>query len=94
MWKLKCTVAPSSKYPFISLSLLDAPLALSSEIGFHPQIIRRTYTHYLHARSKVVFVSQLNQCEGKYSGKPEEGVRMLLRNTETTFQLHMTLLKK
>ena len=85
---------PSSNYPLISVSLLDAPLVLSSVIGFHHQIIRWTDTLYLHSRSKVGSKSPLNHCEGKNVRKLEEGCGMLLRNTETTFQLHMTPVNK
>jgi hypothetical protein len=87
----------SSKYPFISASLFDAPEVLpkvSCGIGLHYKIIRWTYTFYLHARSKVGFVSPLDHCEGKNSGNPEDGGGMLLRNTENTFQLHMMSVNK
>jgi len=57
-------------------------------------MIRRTYTLYLDSRSKVGFVLPFNHCEGKNSGKPDEGGGMLLRNTETASQLHMTSVNK
>ena len=86
-------MVPSSKYPCISVSLLDAPLVLSKAscgIGRHHQTVRRTYTLCLHARSKVGFVSPINQIERKNSGNLEDRGDILLRNTETKSQLHMT----
>ena len=97
MCKVKCTVVPSSKYPFISASLLDAPQVLpkvSCGTEFQHEIIIRTYTLYLHARCKVGVISPLDHCEGKNSGNPEDRGGMLLRNTETTFQLHIKSVNK
>ena len=72
---------PSSKYPIISMSLSDAPLVLSKTscaIGFHYQILRRTFRLYLHARCKVDFVSPLNHREGKNSKNRKIGGATLL----------------